>query len=90
MLTVAVVVRYRIVAAEDEALLARLRDDYDLSQANLGEIDPASETMKLATLGMKGIAVNMLWHQANEYKKKKMWDRLAVTVRQITKLQPRA
>lgn len=68
--------------------LAQLRQEYKLSQSNLGEIDPASETMKLATLGMKGIAVNMLWHQANEYKKKKMWDKLAVTVRQITKLQP--
>lgn len=68
--------------------LARLRHEHHLSQANLGEIDPASETMKLATLGMKGVAANLLWHQANEYKKKKKWDRLAVTVKQITKLQP--
>lgn len=79
---------------DDEALgrtggkLARLRLEYKLSQANLGEIDPASETMKLATLGLKGVAANLLWHQANEYKKKKMWDRLTATVIQITKLQP--
>ena len=38
--------------------LTQLREEYGLSQANLGEIDPASESMKLATLGMRGIAAN--------------------------------
>ena len=32
--------------------LAQMRDQHDLSQAKLMEIDPASETMKLATLGL--------------------------------------
>lgn len=68
--------------------LAQLRTQYDLSQAELGEIDPASETMKLATLGLRGVAVNWLWMNANHYKKVKDYDRLNTTVQQIIRLQP--
>lgn len=68
--------------------LAQLRSEYDLAQSNLGEIDPASETMKLATLGLRGVAANLLWTKANEYKKKKNWDRLSTTLNQIIKIQP--
>lgn len=68
--------------------LTMLRDEYDLSQANLGEIDPTSESMKLATLGMRGVAINVLWTMANEYKKKEDFDNFAATVNQITTLAP--
>ena len=68
--------------------LTRLRDEHELSQANLGEIDPASESMKLATLGFRGVAANLLWGRANEYKKKEQWDNLRATLNQIAKLQP--
>jgi hypothetical protein len=68
--------------------LAQLRKEHQLSQANLGEIDPASETMKLATLGMRGIAANILWEKANYYKKTENWTALSATLEQITKLQP--
>lgn len=68
--------------------LTQLREEYGLSQANLGEIDPASESMKLATLGMRGVAANLLWERANEYKKKEEWDNLRATLNQIAKLQP--
>ncbi len=68
--------------------LAKLRTKHDLSQANLSEIDPASETMKFATLGFRGVAANLLWTKANEYKMKKNWDRLSVTLNQIIKIQP--
>jgi hypothetical protein len=68
--------------------LARLRKANGLSQANLGEIDPASETMKLATLGFRGIATNVLWHYAKEYKKHEDWTNLSTTLEQLTKLQP--
>ncbi|MBR2003684.1 MAG: hypothetical protein IJ991_05830, partial [Thermoguttaceae bacterium] len=37
------------------------RDDLNLSEANLGEIDPAGSAMKLATFGMRGVAVSLLW-----------------------------
>ena len=49
----------------------RCAREYQLSQAQLGEIDPASETIKLATLGMRGVAANMLWDKANEYKQER-------------------
>jgi hypothetical protein len=69
-------------------ILAQQRQQYRLSQANLGKIDPASETIKLATLGMRSIAANLLWHQAEEYKLKKDWTRLSAVYQQIAYLQP--
>jgi hypothetical protein len=68
--------------------LSQLRTQYNLAQAELGEIDPASETMKLATLGMRGVAANILWIWANHYKKVEDWDKLELTVQQIIRLQP--
>lgn len=69
-------------------ILAQLRSKHGLSQAELGEIDPASESMKLATLGMKGIAANLLWIKADGYRKTENWDSLSATLNQISKLQP--
>ncbi|MCE9524622.1 MAG: hypothetical protein K8R36_01050 [Planctomycetales bacterium] len=68
--------------------LAQLRSQYRLSQAELGEIDPASETMKLAVLGMRGVAVDLLWINALDYQKKKDFTGLELTVKQIIRLQP--
>ncbi|MCX7426017.1 MAG: hypothetical protein NTW96_10415 [Planctomycetia bacterium] len=68
--------------------LAQLRTAEDLDQAQLGKIDPASETIKLATLGLRGVAANVLWTKANNYKMKKDWTNLSATLNQITKLQP--
>ena len=70
------------------AKLAKLRDQYELSQSKMMEIDPASETMKLASLGLRGVAVNMLWMQAVEHKKKENWDQLASTLNALIKIQP--
>lgn len=68
--------------------LARLRAEAQLSQADLGEIDPTSETMRLATLGLKNIAVTLLWDRANYYKKVEDWTNLSAVLEQMTKLQP--
>ena len=68
--------------------LARLRTKHNLSQAKLGEIDPAGEAMKLALLGMRGIAVQILWGKSNHYKKTEDWTNFMATLEQITKLQP--
>ena len=68
--------------------LAQLRDKYNLSQAKLMEIDPASETMKLASVGLRGVAVNMLWMQAMEHRKKQNWDKLRSTLNALIKIQP--
>lgn len=69
-------------------VLARLRTENALSQASLGEIDPAGESIKLATLGLRPMAVALLWNQSFEYKKKEDWDGLSATLNQITKLEP--
>ena len=69
-------------------VLAKLRQEKGLSPARLGEIDPASETIKLATFGLRGVAVVWLWDKSNEYKKKEDWDNLSATLEQIAKLEP--
>jgi cell division septation protein DedD len=68
--------------------LAQLRKNYRLAQVNLGDVDPASETIKLATLGLRGVAVNLLWEQANYYKKVEDWTNLTATLEQLAMLQP--
>ncbi|MFO0905473.1 MAG: hypothetical protein U0939_20860 [Pirellulales bacterium] len=68
--------------------LAQMRRENNLAQANMGEIDPAGETMKLVTLGLRPVAWMVLWERADTYKKKEDWDSLAVTLNQLTKLDP--
>jgi hypothetical protein len=68
--------------------LAQLRSEARLGQADLGAIDPASETIRLATLGLRGIAVTMLWSKANEYKKTEDWSAFQSTLEQLARLQP--
>jgi len=69
-------------------VLAQLRQKHHFSEAQLGEIDPASETIKLATLGLRGVAVQVLWEQSNTYKMKKDWANLAATLQKIIHLEP--
>ncbi len=68
--------------------LAVMRTANGLSQANLGEIDPTSEAIKLATLGMRGVAANVLWERARHYQSTEDWTNLTATLEQITHLQP--
>ncbi|MEO8269422.1 MAG: hypothetical protein ABI557_06875, partial [Aureliella sp.] len=68
--------------------LAQIRTNYDLGQGDLGEIDPASESMRLATLGLRGVAATILWQKAEYYKREQFWDRLSATLNQIAVLQP--
>lgn len=68
--------------------LAQLRSKHGLSEAQLGQIDPASETIKLATFGLRGVAANILWEKANRYDKRKDWTNLSATLQQIAKLEP--
>ena len=59
-----------------------------LSQCKLGQIDPTSETIKLATFGLRGVAALVLWEKANDYKMKEDWTNFTATLNQIVKLQP--
>jgi len=68
--------------------LAQLRARYDLSEGDLGDIDPASASMRLATLGMRGIAATMLWQKSHAYKRRQEWERFTATLNQIALLQP--
>lgn len=74
--------------ARPGGVLSQLRAKHHLSPAQLGEIDPTSVTVKLATLGLRGVAANILWEKANDYKMKKDWTNLGATLNQITKVQP--
>jgi hypothetical protein len=68
--------------------LAQLRTEARLGQADLGAIDPASETIRLATLGLRGVAVTMLWSKANDLKKTEDWTTFQATLEQLARLQP--
>jgi hypothetical protein len=68
--------------------IAELRSRYAMGQADLGKLDPASESMKLATVGMRGIAATILWMQADHFKEEKYFDRFSATLNQIALLQP--
>ncbi len=68
--------------------LARLRDQYGLSETKLGEIDPAGSAMKLATFGMRGVAVALLWNRSLECEKKSDWESVRTIGEQITSLEP--
>lgn len=68
--------------------LSQLRSEAKLGQADLGAIDPASETIRMATLGLRGMAVTMLWSKANEYKKTEDWTAFQATLDQLARLQP--
>ena len=69
-------------------LLAQMRAEYKLSPAQLGEIDPTSVTLKLATLGFSGIATNILWTEATDFQMKKDFVNQYAVLNQIMKLQP--
>ncbi len=68
--------------------LSTIRSKYELGQADLGAIDPASESMRLATLGLRGVAVSILWQRAEYYKREQFWDNYSATLNQITRLEP--
>ncbi|MGB7324899.1 MAG: IRE (iron responsive element), partial [Rubripirellula sp.] len=68
--------------------LSEMRIKYNIAESDLGEISPASETMKLASLGLRGVAATLLWNKAHEYRVKHEWDRLKATLNNIALLQP--
>ncbi len=68
--------------------LAQLRKTHGISQTQLGDIDPTSETIKLASFGLRGVAVTLLWQKRHQYQMKKDWTNLSAVHEQIAKLQP--
>ncbi|WP_149498866.1 ICP22 family protein [Roseiconus lacunae] len=68
--------------------LALMRQKYGIAESDLGEISPASETMKLASLGLRGVAATLLWEKAHDYRVAHEWDRLKASLNNIALLQP--
>ncbi|MDF1840133.1 MAG: IRE (iron responsive element), partial [Rubripirellula sp.] len=68
--------------------LSEMRHQYNIAESDLGEISPASETMKLASLGLRGVAATLLWNRAHRYRVEHEWDRLKATLNNIALLQP--
>lgn len=69
--------------------LNKVKRDKDLGEAAIGQVDTGSFMLKLALLGgARGVAANVLWNRAEEFKKEQDWDKMATTVDLITKLQP--
>ena len=73
-------------------VLAELRrpqgQELGLSEHNLGRVDPTSAAMNLVLLGMRGVAVNLLWMDYIEQQKTKNWAKVRSTTESITMLQP--
>ncbi len=69
-------------------VLAQMRTKENLDQAQIGQVDPTSEALKLAMFGFRGVAAHLLGLKAIEYKKTKDWSNLSATLNQITKIQP--
>ncbi len=69
-------------------LIARERFESRLGEASLGDVDPASTSMSLVLLGMRGMAANLLWMQADKLRDRKQWSQLEQTVESILLLQP--
>lgn len=68
--------------------ISRLRQQLDLGESDLGDLDPSGAAMNLALLGLRGVAANILWIQAEEQKNHKDWAELRVTTDSIIRLQP--
>jgi len=68
--------------------IAQLRQEHGLGEATLGDVDPSSATMNLVLLGLRGVATNLLWMDAQDASKKKNWGRVRANVDSIILLQP--
>src|SRR4051812_43541173 len=49
-------------------ILSQLRTKYDLGESDLGDVDPSGAAINLVLLGMRGIAVNILWIELDKQK----------------------
>ena len=76
------------VRPDPGGLLAQYRTKKELTEAQIGKIDPASSTIKLATFGVRGIAISLLWHQAMEKQKRHEWNDVVAIANQIIVLEP--
>ncbi|MFK7821897.1 MAG: hypothetical protein AB8G99_24580 [Planctomycetaceae bacterium] len=68
--------------------LADLREDYDLGESTLGNVDPSSAAANLVLLGLRGPAASILKLEVIELQKTKNWSKMSALTNTITLLQP--
>lgn len=68
--------------------LAKLRTDLDLGETDLGDVDPSGAAINLVLLGLRGVAVNMLWIEHDQQRDMKRWAEMQATTESIVRLQP--
>ncbi len=73
---------------DSEGLLSKKRQEYDLGESTLGNVDPSSSAMNLVLLGLRGPAASILQLEAKELQKTKNWGKMRALVDTITLLQP--
>jgi hypothetical protein len=73
---------------DDGGVISQLRNEYELSQAKLSEIDATSEALRFSLLGMRGIASTTLWLKAIDTKNKEDWNGFEATLNTLVKIQP--
>jgi len=76
------------VRTDPGGFLAQYRTKIGVTEAQIGKIDPASSTAKLATFGMRGIAIALLWHESMEKQKRHNWNDVVAIANQIIFLEP--
>lgn len=76
------------ILLSEGGVLARYRAKAGLEESQLGEIDPASSTIKFATFGMRGVAIAVLWRRSQEYQKRFDWNNVIATSNQLVLLEP--
>ncbi|MDR3234520.1 MAG: DUF5106 domain-containing protein [Planctomycetaceae bacterium] len=69
-------------------LLAQTRAAEGFTESQIGKIDPASSTIKLATFGMRGVAVVLLWNKVQEHQKRHDWNTVIALTNQLVFLEP--
>ncbi len=68
--------------------LSQLRTKYDLGESDLGDVDASGAAINLVLLGMRGVAVNLLWIEMDQQKDMKRWAEMQATTESIVRLQP--
>jgi len=68
--------------------LSVLRSKYDLGESDLGDVDASGAAINLVLLGMRGVAVNLLWIELDQQKDMKRWAEMQATTKSIVRLQP--
>ena len=64
------------------------REELQLSEENLGEVELTGAALRLSLTGSRGLAVCILWQSAMDKQMKSEWNQLELIVNSITKLQP--